>query len=338
MTKNKSNKHTNKNKGNNGVNQWNAAGMAMLADIDTRFDISAEERRIFIDSICNAKSEADVVKAGAVLELTTQGYNPDGTDSAEYAEGIRQEMRRNEEERKLYDDSYSAIAERALDKLDGGVGLSEYEKLAIESASLWEEDGSPVPKERREARKVELLDKLAGQKAASKVGPPTKENANPDIKPVNPIDQYLKQLTDMVGNFKMPEMSPLADGTVPDSPFKEIGKMLHRSSDSAKRTSIFERLCKDKDLEKEANLLDKFKFFERYAPGLALDYDLVKDFMASNTQKLSIGSAIGLVQAEQVLVNAKTQRIVKGALLAGAGGCVGYLIGMALVSSLKKGG
>ena len=114
--------------------------------------------------------------------------------------------------------------------------------------------------------------------------------------------------------------------------------MLHRSSDSAKRTSIFERLCKDKDLEMEANLLDKFKFFERYAPGLALDYDLVKDFMASNTQKLSIGSAIGLVQAEQVLVNAKTQRIVKGALLAGAGGCVGYLIGMALVSSLKKGG
>lgn len=214
------------------------------------------------------------------------------------------------------------------------------------------------------AKTDEELNKLLDEEAAkANVGGPNAHD--PDITPEKAkaaqeakanaaggfdVDQLMGAFNNLFGDFfkptqrqkakkasDIPNGAPsqhepvegLASPSLPDSLRRLI------NPEAVRRTEVFTRMCEDKELNGEPNLLDRYNFLERHAPSVALDYDLAKGFVASK-QALDIGSAIGLVRAEQTITTARNQRLAKQMIGAALAGALGVYIGRELVKAFKK--
>jgi hypothetical protein len=185
------------------------------------------------------------------------------------------------------------------------------------------------------------LDAIRAKAAeAGKAVPPAAENPNPDIRPRTPAEEMLKSVEALLGQLGDMKM-PSADGTTSSpldalrSRFQGLSNVFSPKSESARRTEIFSKIVKDKDAAKVANPLERFSFLEKYAPEMALDYNLAKTFVTSS-QDLNVGSAVGLVSAEQVLTGASSQKVLRNALGIGAAAVGTYLLCDAIGKAMKK--
>lgn len=227
-----------------------------------------------------------------------------------------------------------ADAEDALNAFEAVRSNGTPADESMASLPLFAADGSPLAtREAQIARQVEIL----AEHRAKKAGPSTEENPNPDIKPKSAVEQMFESFTKSLGDFKMPDLPDMEGGVLPEGMTKTLGRSLWQTTDSHKRHKVFMKMCDDEDLAKEERLLERFEFLARYAPSIALDYDLAKSFIKS-PQHSDIGSAIGLIRAQQTVQTAARNKVLRNALIVGGVAAAGYAFGMTLNTMLKKKG